>query len=185
MAKSKNNFPGLVNALSRGKKSSSLVGAPSVVTGSDVAGSTTLEPGKAGATRAASLGSKGISTGITFGRPSSTKIPATTGTDWGKLLEQAASGGIASSFGLGSVSGLQSLVSGIASLFGGGKKTLTPLQEFQLPAAQNQTITVGANGLSGMATTTQSIQDQSPQIAQAVKSTLLHSSSLNDIIAEI
>jgi hypothetical protein len=185
MAKSKNNFPGLVKALASGKKSGSLAGAPSVVGRSGTAGTTTLKPGTAGGTHAASLGSKSISTGMSFGRPSSTKLPASTGTDWGKLLEQAASGGIASAFGLGSVSGLGSLVSGIASLFGGGKKTLAPLQEFQLPAAQNQTITIGANGSSGTATSSQSIQDQSAQIAQAVKTALLQSSSLNDVIAEI
>jgi hypothetical protein len=105
------------------------------------------------------------------------------------LLEQAASGGLASafggSFGLGSITGLGSIISGIASLFGGGKKTLAPLQEFHLPAAQNQTMSVGANGESGTNVTSQSLQDHSAQIAQAVKTALLHSSSLNDVIAEI
>jgi hypothetical protein len=88
-------------------------------------------------------------------------------------------------FGLGSITGLGSIVSSIASLFGGAKKATAPLQEFHLPAGQNLSISVGTSGASGATANSQSLQDQSTQIAQAVKTALLHSSSLNDVIAEI
>ncbi len=131
------------------------------------------------------------------------------------LLRQTASGGIANAFtgGLGAVAGLGGLVSGIMSLFGGGShNTLPPLVPFQLPQSQEQTVYVSSKGsttfqgtnveqsslptptgnipaasnpasLSG--TGSQAFQIQSSQIAQAVKTALLNSSSLNDVIAEI
>ena len=115
----------------------------------------------------------------------------------------------------GGIGGLGSLVSGIFSLFGGGgKSTPPPLVEFQMPSSQQQTVYVGAGGsstyqgsavesiggsagksglyntsaIAGTAETTPSsqwIQEQSGQIAQAVKTALLNSSSLNDVIAEL
>jgi hypothetical protein len=117
--------------------------------------------------------------------------------------------------GFASIAGLGGLISGIASLFGvGGKSTPPPLVEFQLPSSQSQTIYVSPNGSatlqgnavesSGIGSTStgiypkpsspgistagassQSLQYQSAQIAQAVKMALLNSSSLNDVIAEI
>jgi len=186
MAKSKNNLTGLLTSLAQSNKVTGLGATGSLNAGS----SKVLTAGSVGGTKATSIGGINPSAGINFGRPSSTKTPTpTSGTDWGKLLEQAASGGLASalggSFGLGSIAGLGSIVSSIASLFAGEKKAPSPLQEFQLPASQNLTISVGTNGASGTAAGTQSLQDQSMQIAQAVKTALLHSSSLNDVIAEI
>jgi hypothetical protein len=185
MAKSKNNVAGLLASLAQGSKTSGL-GNNSQNAGS----SKVLTAGSPGGTKATSISGASLSAGISFGRPASTKTPsATSGTDWGELLEQAASGGLASAlaggFGLGSITGLGSIVSSIASLFSSEKKGPAALQEFKLPATQNLTISVGTNGASGATATSQSLQDQSTQIAQAVKTALLHSSSLNDVIAEI
>jgi len=150
--------------------------------------------------------------GLRFGSPSQSRAQNSAGSgEWSRLLSQTASGGLASVFGGGglvsAVSGMGGLVASIAGLFGGGKKTQPPLTLFQLPDSQNQTFTFGGSksGVSGVApastgsyradqgslvTTGQSshdqiYQNQSAQVAQAVKLALLNSSSLNDVIAEI
>lgn len=117
--------------------------------------------------------------------------------------------------GLGRIGGIGSLISGIVNLFGGGggKTTPPPLVEFQLPNSQQETVYVNSKassvyegsavqvagpatgaagyGKSGQMQTSGSspnaewVQEQSSQIAQAVKNALLNSSSLNDVIAEI
>lgn len=140
---------------------------------------------------------------------------SSSGNEWTNLLTQTASGGIASALsgGLGGIGGLGSLISGIVSLFGGGggKKTPPPLVEFQLPASVDQTVYLSSgsktvyagnsveqgstqsSGAGIYSTGTQgnessggqSLQYQSTQIAAAVKTALLNSSSLNDVIAEI
>jgi hypothetical protein len=157
---------------------------------------------------------------IQFGKPSesSSKTSSTSGGEWTNLLKQTASGGITSALsgGLGSIGGLGSVISGIVNLFGGGggKKTLPPLVDFQLPSSQEQTVYVGSKGSSvyqgnvapgasgpapgvglysnagqlqtgGSPPNAQWIQEQSGQIAEAVKNALLNSSSLNDVIGEI
>jgi hypothetical protein len=150
---------------------------------------------------------------IQFGKPSesSAKPSSGSGSAWTTLLRQTASGGIASALtgGLGSIGGLGSVISGILNLFGGGgaKETLPPLVDFQLPSSQEQTVYVGSKGssvyqgnvtpgaeayrnagelqTSGPSPNAQWIQEQSGQIAEAVKSALLNSSSLNDVIGEI
>jgi hypothetical protein len=96
---------------------------------------------------------------------------------------------------------------------GGGRKTLPPLVDFQLPSSQEQTLYVGSKGssvyqgnvgaasvpapgtklysnagqlqTSGSSPSAEWIQEQSGQIAEAVKNALLNSSSLNDVIGEI
>ena len=116
-------------------------------------------------------------------------------------------------FGLGSIAGIGTIISSISSLFGGGsKKTLPPLVSFSLPNAKNETLHVGAQaspvsyqaGVTQQANSVQQasstyaplvassqpasnvwIQNQSTQIAQAVKTALLNSSSLNDVISEL
>lgn len=145
--------------------------------------------------------------GIKFGSPSSNKAPSSQGTsEWANLLEQTASGGISSAFGgglLSAIGGLGGLVSSFAGLFGGPQKTQAPLTLFQLPNSQAHTVFVsskatgnasietnsgGVSGSSNVSSTTgqsQSLQNQSAEIAQAVKQALLNSSSLNDVIAEI
>ncbi len=89
------------------------------------------------------------------------------------------------------------------SLFGGGSKTSPPpLVEFKLPNSVSQTVYASSKGntayqgnsvetqstsiASGnQAPSSQPLQYQSAAIAQAVKTALLNSSSLNDVIAEI
>lgn len=155
-----------------------------------------------------SLSTAGIvKAGIRFGSPSSNRVTSSQGTsEWANLLKQTASGGISSAFGGGlmsAIGGLGGLVSSIAGLFGASKKALPPLTLFQLPNSQAHTVFVssktngtasvnsgpgGVSGSSQASSTTgqgQSLQNQSTEIAQAVKQALLTSSSLNDVIAEI
>lgn len=125
-------------------------------------------------------------------------------------IASAFSGGFGGIGGLGSlISGLVNLFGG-----GGGTNTLPPLTEFALPDSQQQTVYVSSRGTatyqgsvtessgfsgatggfynnagqmqtSGASPNSQWIQEQSGQIADAVKSALLQSSSLHDVIAEI
>ncbi len=172
--------------------------------------------GRSGAStglRSESLESVGtVKAGIRFGSPPQSKAQSAAGSgEWGRLLSQTASGGLANAFGggglLSAVSGIGGLVSSIAGLFGGGKKTNSPLTLFELPDTRNQTFTFdesksatsGVGGATSAAlranlespmTVSQSrhdqiYQNQSAQVAQAVKLALLNSSSLNDVIAEI
>lgn len=183
----KSNTSNLLKQLSRTKSSG---GSLSLFSGTPLSASGNLKPAKA-ATTGSGITSGKAAVGINFGKPPVQKPTSGTSTDWTKLLEQSASSGLASafggSFGLGSVAGIGSIISGIASLFGGSSKEPAPLNDFTLPASQNQMITVSANGntpASNVASTV-TLQDHSTQIAQAVKTALLHSSSLNDVISEI
>ncbi len=128
------------------------------------------------------------------------------------VLGQSASGGVGGLLqnGLGNLGGIGSIVSSLFHLFGsGGKSTPPPLVRFQLPSAQEQTAYVSSSGSSvyggnvvengtsqsgsGSKNATaqtgggqgQSQQYQSGEIAQAVKTALLTSSTLNDVISEI
>jgi hypothetical protein len=141
--------------------------------------------------------------GIQFGKPSSSGSARTSsGSIWPNLIKQTAMGGLASAFGAGG--GIGSLVNGLLHLFGGGGKSAPPpLVKFQLPSPEEQTISVGANGTSGYvgsaiqtsanaanganagAATSPTLRYQSSEIAQAVKTALLNSSSLNDVISEL
>jgi hypothetical protein len=90
---------------------------------------------------------------------------------------------------LASVAGFGPIISGIASLFGGGgSKTSEPLVQFQLPASQQQVITIGGSApnpaIYGPPSATSAAQ-QNAQIINTVKQALLNSSVLNDVIAEI
>jgi hypothetical protein len=125
-------------------------------------------------------------------------------------IASALSGGLASIGGIGSlITGIAHLFGG-----GSKKRTPPPLVEFHLPASQQQTLTVSSKGnrvhqgsaseatgvratgagiygnagqlhTSGSSQGTQWIQEQSGQIAEAVKNALLNSSSLNDVIGEL
>jgi hypothetical protein len=151
------------------------------------------------------------SAGINFGLPSSHKslLQTSSGTDWTQLASRVASGGATSAFsgssGSGALSklGLGPLISGIAGLFGGNKaKTLPALQLFQLPNAVNQTVhlsnSAAQRGSSGNSDTnrstvhvhvqamdSQSFINRSGDIAKAVKSAMLNSHSLNDVVSEL
>ena len=137
------------------------------------------------------------SSSINFGKPSDRKAlisSASTGMDWAgwrnKWYRGAASLFNASSaVGLG---GLGSLISGITSLFGGGeKKAPPPLQLFQLPDAVNQTVHVqaGLGRLGGSRARSSDghaiVVNRSNDIARAVKTAMLNSHSLNDVVSEL
>lgn len=182
----KNSSSNLLRQLSGSKGRS---GLSNIFSGTPVSQAGTLKPASSAGGSNSGFNAGKPANGIQFGKAPVQKTTASTGTDWTKLLEQTASSGLASafggSFGLGSIAGIGSIISGIASLFGGSSKQ-APLQAFALPASQNQTIALGANGSTTLnSTSTASLQDQSAQIAQAVKTALLQSSSLNDVIAEI
>ena len=109
--------------------------------------------------------------------------------------------------------GLSPLISGLLSLFGGGKKEqLPPLVKFALPAAVSLQagitstgatgdISYGQNGLPRMipngaqrnqAITVQvqtidakSFMDHSEEIARAVRDAMLYSHSLNDVVTDL
>ena len=139
---------------------------------------------------------------INFGNPSDRKaLVSSSGRVWARAISEAevVSGGAASLFNTGSSAafgGLGSLISGITSLFGGGEKKTPPaLQLFQLPDAVNQTVHMqsgSSTGSSGsvvhvhvQAIDTQSFLNRSNDIARAVKTAMLNSHSLNDVVSEL
>jgi hypothetical protein len=207
VAKRKNNSSGglgrLVGPKVDGQSIQRLLAPSSLLTSSQPGSEKLVKPPRSSEVRTSPLSAKSVPTGIKFGSPSNSKTSATSqsGSIWGNLLKQTVSGGgVSSAFsgGLGSIAGLGGLISGIASLFGGGggNSTLPPLVDFQLPTSQTQTVYVSSQAnspyqgspvlpASNSASTGQPFQYQSAQIAQAVKNALLNSSSLNDVIAEI
>jgi hypothetical protein len=111
---------------------------------------------------------------------------------WSNLLSATSSGGgLAGTLSSidGFSGGISSLISGLTSLFGGGKTTPPALIAYQLPTSQQQTISTGSSvstpGVYGGPTIAASFESQSGQIVQAVKQALLNSSALNDVIAEL
>lgn len=197
-----------------GQSTSSLLSATDLVNQAQPKFSSSSKLPSLSDSKTASFSAKTTATGINFGSPSNSRTVASQSSSaWGSLLKQTASGGIASSFsgGFASIAGLGGLISGIASLFG-GSSTTPPLVEFQLPTSQNQAVYVstrgttnyqgtsggsgtssntglypkaGSTGVSTPGASAQSFQYQSTQIAQAVKTALLNSSSLGDVISEI
>jgi hypothetical protein len=111
------------------------------------------------------------------------------------LLRQTASGGLSNALGgslFGAVGGLGGIVSGIVNLFGHQRKTPPPLTLFHLPESENQTVYIRSNASRQATQTTiyntshpQAFQYHTTEIANAVKHAMLHSSSLNDVIAEV
>lgn len=223
MANRKNNLSSLLNQLSGqkigGQGVNKLLAPASIITQPQSNTEKIIKPTASGDTKASGLNAKAAPTGINFGSPSNNRTSTSqSASEWGNLLTKTASGGVASVLGggLSSIAGLGGLISGIASLFGGGggSSTPSPLVEFQLPSSQTQTVYVSSNGNStyqgsmteqarisnsngpkyistptpqanSSTSSGQSFQYQSTQIAQAVKTALLNSSSLNDVIAEI
>ena len=135
--------------------------------------------------------------GIQFGSPSSSGgksgSSAGAGSEWTSLVKTA-SGGVTSLIGGGFLeSGINSLISGLTSLFDGGGKSETPLVRFVLSDPQQQTMYTSSSGLSASANIGAAPRNTQPQgpvyrqadIVQAVRNALLTSSSLNDVIAEI
>lgn len=182
----RNNSSNLLKQLSSSKGRS---GVPNLFSGAPLANTGKLTAPKV-APASASMNTGKAAAGLQFGKAPVQRTPQSSGTDWAKLLQQSASNGVASafggSFGLGSITGIGSIISGIAGLFGGSSKAAPALHAFALPASQNQTISVGVNGnTQSNSSSTLTLQDQNAQVAQAVKTALLHSSSLNDVIGEI
>jgi hypothetical protein len=135
----------------------------------------------------------GISKPINLGKASraATTAPQST-SPWSSLLSGAtSSSGLASTLsgatGFGGVIG--SLVSGLTSLFGGAKTAPPALVAYQLPTAQEQTVSTGSSvstpGVYGGPSASSPFESQTGQIVQSVKQALLNSSSLNDVIAEL
>lgn len=152
------------------------------------------------------------SQGINFGLPSNRKAllqTSSSGTDWAQLASKLASGNATSALsgssgnsGIGALSklGLGPLLSGITGLFGGNKATALPaLQLFHMPDAVNQTTHINGSPAardSGstagstvhvhvQAMDSQSFMNRSNDIAKAVKSAMLNSHSLNDVVSEL
>lgn len=174
-----NSLPGLLGT--KKKQSEILSRAPGLVNKRTQTGDS-LAIGSGGGTRSNPLGVSPIASGIDFGRFPKTANKPTAGTDWGALINQATNDGIASLLSGGlNLTGMGSVVSTVENLFG-HQKTLPTLTPFALAPSQDTTITVSAGKI---AVSTQMIQDQSAQIAQAVKTAILNSNSLNDIISEI
>lgn len=220
MGKTNKGFSGLVKQISSprvgGLTLSKLLSVPDLINQTQNATEARAKAPSLRDTRGLSMSARQTATGIRFGNPSSSGTRTSQSSSRSmNLLKQTASGGIASALtgGLGAVTGLGGLVSGIMSLFGGGSgSTLPPLVPFQLPQSQEQTIYVSSKGSTTFQGTNveqsvlstsvvgintgpnqatmsgagaQMLQFQSAQIAQAVKNALLNSSSLNDVIAEI
>jgi hypothetical protein len=112
--------------------------------------------------------------------------------------------GLLSGSGLFNISGMGSigsLVSGLVNLFGGDSSKPAPLPSFSLPGSQIQNVavhgvtaaTIRTSGttdstyaqLPDLHNSGRSLADQSQQIAQAVKTALLQSHSLTDVISEL
>lgn len=165
------------------------------------------KPPSLGDTKTSSIGVKDTATGIQFGSPSNSRTPASQSSmSVSSLLTQAASGGVSSALsgGLG-IAGLGGLVTGLLGLFGGSKTALPPLVRFELPTTQQATVytsrtgnttydgtsvvqtnpPASQTGIYATGNNSGSLQYQSSDVAQAVKTALLNSSSLNDVIAEI
>ena len=148
-----------------------------------------------------------LSPGINFGKaPSSaTLIPnssSSSSAGWQKYASQLASGGAASiltgSYGTGTFGGfgLGPIVSGILGLFGSKQKSPPVLQPLSLPGASHQTVHLGGGSASASGPgnvvhvhvktmDSQSFMDRSNEIANAVKSAMLNSHSLNDVVSEV
>lgn len=221
MSNSKNKLSGLLGQLpslkTDGQSTNSLLSPTNLVNQAQSKSSSSSKLPAFGDTKTVSFSAKTAATPINFGSPSNSRTPNTQSSSaWGNLLKQTASGGIASavSGGFASITGLGGLISGIASLFGGGSSTPPPLVNFELPPSQSQTVYVsssgnttyqgdsvessgsanagtgiypkpGSTGISSAGPSSGSFQYQNTQIAQAVKTALLNSNSLGDVIAEI
>lgn len=209
MAKNKHGVSGLLSSLTTQKITGLNVSdslKPTTLSGASSSSTARVsKPPSLGDIKTLSMSGKDTAVGINFGKPSNSRTSTTkTSNTLTTLLTRSASGGVASvlSGGLSSIAGLGGLFSGISSLFGGGKSTPPPLADFQLPNSVSQTLYVSSQGSTGYQGTVvekpstsgpsgnqtlsaQQLQYQSAAIAQAVKTAILKSSSLNDVIAEI
>lgn len=202
-----------------GQSLSTLLAVTNLVTGNTAqlneSSGKLLSPGAPKDQRPLSLNAKQSVTGLQFGRaPGSAVTSHSTGIQWTSLLKQTVGGGgIAGilSGGFSNLGGIGSIVSGIMSLFGGGKKDLPALTPFTLPDSQEHVASFGSavtqqGSSAGQPTSSAStgspqgghvppasssnldaqwFLDNSSNIAQAVKTAMLNSHSINDVIAEV
>lgn len=213
MAKNSNNLSGLLRGSSKLPPGTSLITGTSG--GSSSRSSSRLPSATQDGLKTTSFMAKSSLLGISFGHaPGSALASSSSGSQWTSLLKQATSGnGLASAFtgSFGGLGGVSSLVSGIMSLFGGGKKTPAALTAFELPSSQQRTVSIGSPASSSGATANLSANaqatgiygtpgqaqpvpssvdsqwflDNSNNIAQAVKTAMLTSNSLNDVVSEV
>lgn len=146
---------------------------------------------------------------IQFGKASSSRTSSSASSDLTNLLKSAEKSAASSLLGGGGIFGGLSIIGSFGSLFSGlfggrgGSKSLPALPAFSLP--QSETVSYSVNSTRSVAqpSTTPvsgqsnaSIYRSSPalppssnaspaQIVQAVKTALLQSSSLNDVISEL
>jgi hypothetical protein len=161
-----------------------------------------LRAGGSGDMARLSITSQPSSKPVQFGSPSNSGSQSSSRTkkagSWTSLLETMSTGGISDLVGGGGVlsAGLNYLTSGIESLFGGKTKSAPePLTRFALPDSQDQTLyvtdpqkTIQSSQFSGAYSSSQPIQlghTSRAEIVQTVKTALLTSSSLNDVIGEL
>jgi hypothetical protein len=214
VSKSKNNLTSLASLLTGGRsgpKSALPVLGGSSASSPDIKTTTSSgksAPGSNSALRSESLNAKPAK-GIVFGKPSSNRTSTSATSQLNSLLKSTENSALSSVIGGGSLfgglMGLGSLTSLIGGLFGSSTKTLPALTTFSLPQVSAETFSIGTNaktttaagggaqGSSGIyaSQTRQTVSavsvpgTSSGQIAQVVKTALLNSSSLNDVINEI
>lgn len=168
-----------------------LPGLPGLPTGPTSTAKTTLTR-NAGLSKATGF-SKSAPQSVNFGRASraATKSPKTTSSFSQIFSASTPSGGLGGTISqaVGFGGGIGSLISGLTSLFGGGKTAPPALTAYQLPTSQTQSISTGSivstPGIYGGPSAPPSFEIQSGQIVQSIKQALLNSSSLNDVIAEL
>ena len=129
---------------------------------------------------------------INFGKASRAATRnSQAGSTWSNLLSSTTSGGLVGTLSgvAGFSGGISSLISGLTGLLGGGKTAPPALVAYQLPIAQQQTISTGSSvstpGVYGGPPSTSPFATHGGQIVQTVKQALLNSSSLNDVITEL
>ena len=214
MSKLKNNLSGLVDHLNQstsGRKSGlSSLAAPGTGSPDLKAATRKLSAGTLGSSKSQSWSSKSL-TGIQFGRAphSSTSASNSATSDLTSLLKKTAGNSLSSLFGgsgaLGGLFSFGSIGSLIGDLFSGSSSTAAPtFQPFTLPQPRAESFSIGGNSkapVGGQATEQRSGIYAAPlahasvapaaasvsqdQIVQAVRTALLNSSSLNDVIHEI
>ena len=209
MSTTDNELSSLLTQLTRSSQSrgtvDALLGASLSQAGS-LSSSLSDKTPSVGDARSSAIDEKVQPTGIKFGSASNSKTEAAqSGTDWGRLLQQTASGGLAGALSgsLGSIAGIGGIVTGLLSIFGGGKTAPPPLVRFQLPDAQLETVSFTSKGVApeggapvqGSSTPLTTVYSpsqampsgsvQSTYITQVVKNALLNSSSLNDVITDL
>jgi hypothetical protein len=135
----------------------------------------------------------GVAAAIKFGAPSSHTTGHQSASLWQHVLHTGTTGGIGRFFS-GGILGLfgRSVFSGLSDLFGGAHSAPAPPVRFNLPDSTNRILDLGQTNASvqnpAAPYSTPGFRNSSirnTDIVSAVRTALLTSSQLNDIIAEI